>query len=92
MSKINLYDIDKLRNINEIRVWDLIAEFLEQHPQLCNCRDCVMDMLAITLNTIPPHYQANEDDLVEAIKKVPDDEILMQMSIAAERVSKHPHH
>lgn len=92
MSKINLYDIDKIRNINETRVWNLISYFLEEHPNVCSCRDCVLDILAITLNIIPQHYQANEDDLVEAIKKVSDDDILVQMSIAAEKVNKFPHH
>ena len=92
MSKINLYDYDKIRNINEPRVLELVAEYLEDNPNICTCWDCVLDIIAITLNNIPPHYQANEDDMVEAINKVSDDEILMQIQIAAERVAKFPHH
>jgi competence protein ComFB len=92
MTIINFYDIDKLRNVNEKRVWELLPDFLNANEGICTCRDCIMDMVAITLNAIPPHYQANAEDLTEAIKKVSDDDILLQLSIAAERVKKHPHH
>ncbi len=92
MTIINFYDIDKLRNVNEKRVWDLLPDFLTANEGICNCRDCVMDMVAITLNSIPPHYQANAEDLTVAKQKVSDDDILLQLSIAAEKVKRHPHH
>ncbi|BAI81421.1 conserved hypothetical protein [Deferribacter desulfuricans SSM1] len=91
MSKINIYDIDKIKNINEKRVWELLINFYEEHPEFCTCRDCVLDVAAITLNTIPPHYQVS-DDISTAIKKISDEEILKVILEAAIRVSKYPHH
>ncbi|MGA1861957.1 late competence development ComFB family protein [Deferribacter thermophilus] len=91
MSKINIYDIDKIKNINEKRVWDLLVTFYEQNEEYCTCRDCILDVAAITLNSIPPHYQVS-DDLTHAIDKISDDEILKVIEEAAKRVSKFPHH
>jgi len=92
MSKINLYDIDMLRNVNEVRVWDLAQRFFQEHSEYCTCRECILDTVAITLNNIAPHYQISEDDYSEAENKVTDEEILDAMKRAADKVKKHPHH
>ncbi len=92
MSKINLYDIDMLRNINEIRVWELAQIFFQKHSEYCTCRECILDTVAITLNRIRPHYQISEDDYSEAKNKVADEEILETLKLAADKVKKHPHH
>ncbi|MGA1846412.1 late competence development ComFB family protein [Deferribacter abyssi] len=91
MAKINIYDIEKIKNVNEKRVWNLIVEFYESHTEYCTCRDCILDVVSITLNTIPPHYQVS-DDLTIAINKISDDEILKTIKKAADRVAKYPHH
>ena len=91
MAKINIYDIEKIKNINEKRVWELIVVFYENNPQYCTCRDCVLDVAAITLNSIPPHYQVSEDP-TRAMEKVSDEEILEAIKKAADRVKEHPHH
>lgn len=92
MSKINLYDIDTLRNINEVRVWNLAQQFYKENTKFCSCRDCILDTIAITLNNITPHYQISEDDYSEAENKVSDKEILDSMEKAAIKVNKNPHH
>lgn len=92
MSKINLYDIERLKNVNEQRVWDLLAEYVSQDSNLCTCSICIMDIAAITLNNIPPHYQAFEDTVDEAVNKTSDDDIIEQIMIAVEKVKKFPHH
>ncbi|KAA0257712.1 competence protein ComFB [Deferribacter autotrophicus] len=91
MAKINIYDVEKIKNINEKRVWDLLVQFYETHSEYCTCRDCILDVVSITLNTIPPHYQVS-DDPAPAIKKISDEDILKTIKEAADRVAKYPHH
>ncbi|BAI81782.1 conserved hypothetical protein (plasmid) [Deferribacter desulfuricans SSM1] len=91
MPKINIHDIELLQNVNEKRVWNLITVFYEYHSEFCTCRDCVLDVVAITLNSIPPHYQVSEDP-TPAIKKISDEEILKVIKKAALKVAENPHH
>ncbi|MBZ4643288.1 MAG: competence protein ComFB [Deferribacteres bacterium] len=92
MPIINIYDYDKIHNINEKRVWEILIQLIENDESICTCRDCILDLVAITLNNIPPHYQVNEEDFSEAYRKVSDEAILMQLINAAEIVKKNPHH
>ena len=92
MSKISIYDVDMLRNVNEARVWELAQYFFQIYSEYCSCRECVLDMVAITLNNIKPHYQVREKDDSKAIRKVSDEEILNIMKKADDKVKKYPHH
>jgi len=92
MSKINFYDIDDIRNINEKRVWDLLSEFLKDNVEYCTCRDCVLDYAVITLNNIKPHYQVTDERLENIAKKTSNDEILAEILKAAKIVKNNPHH
>ncbi|MCA1928209.1 MAG: late competence development ComFB family protein, partial [Calditerrivibrio sp.] len=82
MSKINQYDIDQLKNVNEKRVWDLLADYLDRDESVCSCSICVLDMAAIVLNSIQPHYQTYEESIDEAIKKVSDELIIEKIKLA----------
>lgn len=92
MANMNIYDIDTIQNVNVRRVWDLLVKVLEDDSSICTCRDCVLDIAAITLNKIPPHYQILDENYDEAYRKVSDEEILNQIKLAAEKVKLHPHH
>lgn len=92
MAKINIYDYEKIHNINEKRVWNLLIKLVEEDSTICTCRDCILDIVAITLNNIPPHYQINEENYSEAYKKISEQEIYEQLQIAAKIVKTHPHH
>lgn len=92
MAKINIYDYEKIHNINEKRVWNLLIKLVEEDDTICTCRDCILDIVAITLNNIPPHYQINEENYSEAYKKISEEEIYEQLQIAAKIVKTHPHH
>lgn len=92
MAKINIYDYEKIHNINEKRVWNLLIKLVEEDSTICTCRDCILDIVAITLNNIPPHYQINEENYSEAYKKISEEEIYEQLQIAAKIVKTHPHH
>ena len=63
MSKINFYEIDNIRNINEKRVWDLLSKYLDSHTDICDCRDCILDIAVIVLNNIKPHYQVTDENI-----------------------------
>lgn len=92
MSKINQYDIDQLKNVNEKRVWDLLADYLDRDESVCSCSICVLDIAAIVLNSIQPHYQTYEESINEAIKKVSDELIIEKIRFAVQKVKKYPHH
>jgi competence protein ComFB len=92
MAKINIYDYEKIHNINEKRVWNLLIKLVEEDNTICTCRDCILDIVAITLNNIPPHYQINEENYSEAYKKISEQEIYEQLLIAAKIVKTYPHH
>lgn len=92
MTKINIYDYDKIHNINEKRVWKILIQLIEKDDSICTCRDCILDIVAITLNNIPPHYQIDDDDFSRAFEKVSNEKILSELLKAVEIVKKNPHH
>lgn len=93
MSKINFYEIDNIRNINEKRVWDLLSQYLEVHNEVCDCRDCVLDIAVIVLNNIKPHYQVTDENIkTRPYEKVSDEEIYAEIEKAVKIVNKSPHH
>ncbi|MGE4319588.1 MAG: late competence development ComFB family protein [Deferribacterales bacterium] len=92
MLKINQYDIEMLKNINEHRAWEIFPIFLEHNPDVCTCSSCVLDIMAITLNTLPPCYQTNEPNVIAARNKVSDEEIYRKMKEASIIVKKRPRH
>jgi competence protein ComFB len=85
--------MDDLKNVNEQRVWGMLGDYIEDNDTdgMCLCGICLTDTAAITLNSIPAHYQL-EPHLAVAQEKVPDSEIYRQLKRALEMVAKRPHH
>jgi competence protein ComFB len=83
-----------LLNMNERRAWDMLSEYIDNNDtsELCLCGICLTDMVAITLNNIPAHYQVERHDLIAAKNKVPDTEIYRQLKKAIVTVKERPHH
>jgi len=52
----------------------------------------LLDIAAIVLNSISPHYQTYEESLENAKKKVPDELIVEKIKQAIQKVKKYPHH
>jgi competence protein ComFB len=50
------YDTRDLHNMTEDAVFDAIPAAMSDHPEMCKCQDCVLDVAAIALNNLPPHY------------------------------------
>jgi competence protein ComFB len=82
-----------LKNINEKRVWSMLSDYIENSDtsDMCLCGICLTDIAAITLNSIPTHYQV-EEHLTSAQEKVSDTEIFRQMKRAIAMVKVRPHH
>lgn len=55
------YDLTILVNDTERMVLDELGRRLEfaEDEDLCVCQDCVVDMAALALNSLKPHYHAS---------------------------------
>lgn len=92
MIQINPYDIELLKNLNENRAWEILPVFLEHNQDFCTCRSCILDVMAITLNTLPPCYHSEEHNFSAARNKVSDEEIYRKMKEAYKIVKARPRH
>lgn len=92
MLQINQYDIDMLKNINEKRAWEILPVFLEHNEDMCTCRSCILDLMAIALNTLPPCYHSEEHNISAARNKVSDEEIYRKLKEASLIVKARPRH
>ncbi|NLW06922.1 MAG: late competence development ComFB family protein [Clostridia bacterium] len=45
-----------LKNQMEDCVWELLDQVLAQYPEVCKCENCRYDIVALTLNRLPPRY------------------------------------
>ena len=53
-------EVPKVVNVNDKRVIDVVERFLSQGLARCACDECALDILAMTLNAVPPKYIVNE--------------------------------
>ena len=53
-------EVPKVVNVNEKRVIEVVERFLSQGLARCACDECALDILAMTLNAVPPKYIVNE--------------------------------
>jgi competence protein ComFB len=58
------YDFDSLVNEAESLVIEEIARQLPRFPDLCTCRDCMLDIAAYALNKVRPRYRVSLLDTV----------------------------
>lgn len=52
---LNRYDFSRVSNMWEKLVIEAIAAMIER-KEMCECHDCVLDTLALSLNSLPPRY------------------------------------
>lgn len=75
---------------------DVLQEYLQTHPDTCTCQRCREDILALTLNQLPPHYVASDEGTIYT--KVSFDQIggkaqvVAAVTNAIKQVSAHPRH
>lgn len=97
------YDTRNLINVSETLVFDAIDAVIPGHPEMCKCQDCVLDVAAIALNSVPPRYRASK--FISLPKNVPGlrhyvaeeerdmvEQARTAVEAAVEKVKEHPNH
>lgn len=93
-------DLGNLENLQENLVRQALQEILEDPQQpvtdrLCTCRFCLVDVIAVALNSLPPRYVADK------YYKFPDspegegrslEMVRRAVLMAIRRVIRRPHH
>jgi competence protein ComFB len=89
---INYHDLDELKNKNEEKVWKAIERHLNENPELCRCRDCILDAAALSLNNLPARYMVYSFHSNQPEEKEPGPEVDEAVKQAFEQVTRRPHH
>ena len=82
-------------NVNEERVINAVRNFVDAGRAACECDECILDLLAISLNRTPPRYIVNDIHMNcfgEPAGTPPDDELAIIVENAAKLVAEKPHH
>ncbi|NLI77290.1 MAG: late competence development ComFB family protein [Candidatus Riflebacteria bacterium] len=90
MSEIQM--INKMESV----VKSIVERYLQDHPEFCACDRCRLDMIALTLNSLPPRYAVTTlgevftDVNLQGIQSTAD--IMMALMRSIEIVKKKPRH
>ncbi len=102
MDPVNLptlskYDFARLRNMWEPLVLEVVAGLI-QRWEMCDCQDCVLDVTALALNSLPAKYwvldkydvlTTPDSFLTDAEnKRLAEESVLRALRL----VAKNPHH
>jgi competence protein ComFB len=89
------YNMDSLGNRSQELVYEAVEALVEEGTAMCTCEECVMDLVAWTLNHVTPRYYTsllsplNPDPLMERKVRV---EIDLAIAAGLKRLKEHPHH
>ena len=95
MSLAERYPIDRIRNRTAEMVHEAVERQLAEGADLCPCEECVLDLVAYTLNRATPRYATS---LLEPLAPDPalERRIRMEIGLALEagirKLKEHPHH
>jgi competence protein ComFB len=93
MALIDFHDMDELKNRNEELVWAAVETLLAENPELCRCRDCILDTAALALNGLQPRYQVYSfHDNRAGTDASLADQVRGAVAAASAQVAKRPHH
>jgi competence protein ComFB len=81
-----------VENANLDRVAYYIDKILAEEGKYCRCNRCRMDVTALALNTLPPHYFVNPGH--SQFQDLGSPWILIEVAVheAMEKVLRSPHH
>jgi hypothetical protein len=85
----------EINNHNERAVLEQIGRYDELGVIPCGCRECMLDIIALSLNGLPPRYTVS---MLQKFYETPDEERAFKAEIQAavdralEKVRKQPHH
>jgi competence protein ComFB len=93
---VTIYNLrEELVNENEKKVMDLVTEMQKKGELPCSCRDCLLDITALSLNKLKPRYMVS---LLKELAPRPEREAAWNERVkevvkaACERVRERPHH
>jgi competence protein ComFB len=91
------YDLSVLVNDTERMVLSELGQRLDEAAamEICTCQDCVVDMAALALNVLKPHYHASllgtlYAHAVQASEFA--EEVRQAVAMAISKVSQNPSH
>jgi competence protein ComFB len=88
-------ELDILINRNHELVLDSVETYLEANAEFCRCRDCRLDLAALTLNRAPARYYVSEYHMRyygEEDDAPIEKRIARVVNEAAAIVARRPHH
>lgn len=86
----------ELKNYMEIAVEHVLPNLLKAFPSFCTCKHCMMDVKAMALNQLKPHYVVTEKG--EMYTKVREMNIQFEADVmkalidAITKVAQNPRH
>jgi len=89
------YDLESIGNRSEQIVDEAIGRLVEEGTALCTCQECVLDLVAWTLNHVTPQYYTsllmplNPDPARERKLRV---EVDLAIASGLKKLKAHPHH
>ena len=89
------YNIDNLRNRSAEMVLAKLETILEKKKNFCHCEECVLDLIAYTLNHVTPLYGTSLLGPLHPRKdkeKKVEIEIDLALKAGIEKITRHPHH
>ena len=89
-----IYSFDYLENEAEELVKETLAKAMENDDSICDCQDCVLDIVGFTLNNIRPLYKTSLKGSLYTT--VPDDKYLESLDrtlkLAIKKIKTNPSH
>lgn len=89
------YSLENLINRSADMVFKRIEELLDERDDFCQCNDCVLDLIAYTLNRVTPLYGTSLLGPLHpnrAKEKKLQIEIDLAFKAGIKRITERPHH
>jgi competence protein ComFB len=89
------YNLESIGNRSEQIVWEAVSRLVEEGTAMCTCEECVLDLVAWTLNHVTPQYYTslltplNPDPARERKMRV---EVELAIASGLKKLKAHPHH
>jgi competence protein ComFB len=89
------YNLESIGNRSEQIVWEAVGRLVEEGTAMSTCEECVLDLVAWTLNHVTPQYYTsllsplNPDPARERKMRV---EVELAIASGLKKLKAHPHH
>ncbi len=92
---VEQYNVDAVQNENLPIVIELLEKLIGDDETICTCEHCILDIIAITLNNLPPRYRIGLIGKIDIDYKYDQEYrqlVLDSLHQAVMRVTENPHH